>query len=108
MREALPIDQTLPRIVDALRGCPNLVPISPPGAGKTTRVPPALLEAGLVQRLILLQPRRMAARAAAARMANEQGWIVGQEVGYQVRFDKRRYNSAGCGNRRVDRTYSTP
>ena len=57
-----------------------------PGAGKTTRVPPALLAAGPV---ILLQPRRVAARAIAARIADERGWTLGGEVGWQVRFERR-------------------
>ncbi len=57
-----------------------------PGAGKTTRVPPALLDAGP---LILLQPRRVAARAVAARVAAERGWTPGQEVGWQIRFERR-------------------
>ena len=57
-----------------------------PGAGKTTRVPPALLADG---RVILLQPRRVAARAIAARIADERGWTLGREIGWQVRFDRR-------------------
>ena len=57
-----------------------------PGAGKTTRVPPALLEDGPV---ILLQPRRVAARAIAARIADERGWTLGRDVGWQVRFERR-------------------
>ena len=61
------------------------VVVAPPGAGKTTRVPPALLADGP---LILLQPRRLAARALARRIASEQGWTVGGEIGWQVRFDR--------------------
>ncbi len=57
-----------------------------PGAGKTTRVPPALMADGPV---ILLQPRRVAARAIASRVAHERGWTLGREVGWQVRFDRR-------------------
>ena len=57
-----------------------------PGAGKTTRVPPALMADGPV---ILLQPRRVAARAIASRIAFERGWTLGREVGWQVRFDRR-------------------
>ena len=60
--------------------------IAAPGAGKTTRVPPALLADGPV---ILLQPRRVAARAIAARIAAERGWTLGREVGWQVRFERR-------------------
>jgi ATP-dependent helicase HrpB len=57
-----------------------------PGAGKTTRVPPALVDRGPV---ILLQPRRVAARAVARRIADEQGWVAGHEVGWQIRFERR-------------------
>lgn len=70
--------------------------VAPPGAGKTTRIPPALAAArflggeGSARRaLVLLQPRRVAARAAAARIAEEQGWRLGEEVGYHIRFDNR-------------------
>lgn len=87
--DPLPIDKSLPAIVRALGQSPNLVIVAPPGAGKTTRVPVALVEAGLVAHtLILLQPRRVAARAAARRIAEENGWTLGKEVGYQVRFDR--------------------
>jgi ATP-dependent helicase HrpB len=67
-----------------------LVVQAPTGAGKTTRVPPALLDTGLpgAGRIILLEPRRLAARAAARRMAVERGGRLGDEIGYQVRFDK--------------------
>lgn len=57
-----------------------------PGAGKTTRVPPALIDAGPV---ILLQPRRVAARAVARRIADERNWTLGREVGWHIRFEKR-------------------
>jgi ATP-dependent helicase HrpB len=57
-----------------------------PGAGKTTRVPPALIDAGPV---ILLQPRRVAARAVARRIAEERAWTLGREIGWQIRFEKR-------------------
>ena len=79
----LPIDPILPEIVSA--GPPSrrcLVLVAPPGAGKTTRVPAALVEAGLLAAdhpaLVLLQPRRVAARAAAARIAEENGWALGE------------------------------
>ena len=66
--------------------------MAPPGSGKTTRVPAAILESGLLSAehptVIVLQPRRVAARAAAARIAEEQGWSLGDEVGYQVRFEQ--------------------
>ncbi len=95
-RPALPVDEVLPAIVDALRGTGAVVLKAPPGAGKTTRVPPAMLDAGLAEldggrpgQIVLLQPRRVAARAAAARIAEERGGQVGDEIGYQVRFERR-------------------
>jgi ATP-dependent helicase HrpB len=86
----LPIDAVLPDVVAALRQQSCLVLRAPTGAGKTTRVPPALLDAGLAGqgRILLLEPRRLAARAAARRMAAERGGRVGDEVGYHVRFDR--------------------
>src|SRR5438309_5164350 len=87
----LPIDAVLPELVAALRVAPCAVLRAPTGAGKTTRVPPALLDAGLAGagRILLLEPRRLAARAAARRMADERGGRLGDEVGYHVRFDRR-------------------
>lgn len=87
----LPIDALLPELVAKLSGGNCLVLRAPPGAGKTTRVAPALLDAGLAgkKNLLLLQPRRLAARAAAERIAQERGVTLGQEVGYQVRFERR-------------------
>ena len=82
----LPIDGEIPRIRELLDARGSLVLVAPPGSGKTTRVPPALLGAGP---LILLQPRRVAARSIARRIADEQGFEVGREVGWQVRFDRR-------------------
>jgi ATP-dependent helicase HrpB len=91
MPTPLPIDDVLPDVVRHLRAASSLVLRAPPGAGKTTRVPPALLHAGLATRgkIVVLQPRRVAARATAARIAAEQGWQLGGEVGYQVRFVNR-------------------
>ncbi|MBL9037500.1 MAG: ATP-dependent helicase HrpB [Archangium sp.] len=87
---ALPIDSLLPDITAALRTKPALVLEAPPGAGKTTRVPPALLQAGLAGagEIVVLQPRRLATRLAAARVADELGEAVGATVGYQIRFDE--------------------
>ncbi|MFO1421836.1 MAG: ATP-dependent helicase HrpB, partial [Candidatus Competibacteraceae bacterium] len=87
---ALPIEPSLAKIRAALRDSTALVLQAPPGAGKTTRVPPALLdEPWLAQKTILmLEPRRLAARAAAARMASLLGESVGQTVGYRIRFDR--------------------
>ena len=87
--EPLPIDPLLPGVADTLLSAGRLVLKAPPGAGKTTRVPPALLAAGLEGRILVLEPRRIAARAAARRIASEWGWRVGDTVGYQVRFDSR-------------------
>jgi ATP-dependent helicase HrpB len=89
----LPIDSHLPQITDAVRNHRALVLVAEPGAGKTTRVPPALLRANLLTaehpNLVMLQPRRVAARASAERIAEENGWELGREVGYHVRFDRR-------------------
>src|SRR5205085_5780781 len=86
---SLPIDALLPEIVAALRRTPNLVLEAPPGAGKTTRVPPTLLDAGLTdgREVWVLEPRRLAARLAARRVAEERGERVGEAIGYQVRFE---------------------
>src|SRR2546421_5937517 len=88
----LPIDTALPQILDVAKSARRVVIVAPPGAGKTTRVPPAILRANLLDRshpnLVMLQPRRVAARASAARIADENGWQLGREVGYHVRFDK--------------------
>ena len=86
-RPALPVDSILPEIIDSLKRCPNLVIEAPPGAGKTTRVPPALLEI-VSGEVVVLEPRRIAARMAARRVAWEAGEQVGQTVGYQVRFEE--------------------
>jgi ATP-dependent helicase HrpB len=91
MRVSLPIDPLLPQIVAHLRGNPNLVLQADPGAGKTTRVPPALLEAGLLGEgeCWILEPRRLAARLAATRVADELGEALGQRAGYAVRFEQK-------------------
>jgi ATP-dependent helicase HrpB len=86
---ALPVDPFLDHIVDELRRARAVVVTAAPGAGKTTRVPPALVPQGPV---ILLQPRRVAARTIAARIASECSWTLGREVGWQIRFD-RNYSS---------------
>jgi ATP-dependent helicase HrpB len=84
----LPIDAALPDIVAGLRRGRSLVVEAPPGAGKTTRVPRALLEASVVPgELWVLEPRRLPARLAAERVARELGQRVGETVGYTVRFE---------------------
>ncbi|MEI8196496.1 MAG: DEAD/DEAH box helicase, partial [Phycisphaerae bacterium] len=99
----LPIDDYLPAICQTLappkgNAQPaSLVLIAEPGAGKTTRVAPALLKAGLADaahpNIVLLQPRRVAARAVAQRIAQENAWTLGQQVGYHVRFERRLTNT---------------
>ena len=83
---SLPIDAILPDLVAALRTSGRAVLQAPPGAGKTTRVPLALLPE-VTGRILMLEPRRLAARAAAERMAQTLGEEVGQTVGYRIRGD---------------------
>ncbi len=86
MTDALPIDDALPGLLSALGAEGRAVLQAPPGAGKTTRVPLALHAAGLCRgRIVMLEPRRLAARAAAARMAETLGEPVGRTVGYRIR-----------------------
>ena len=84
--DPLPIDAHVDAVVDAVRRHRAAVVVAPPGAGKTTRLPPALAADGPV---LVLQPRRVAARAIARRIAEERGWTLGQEVGWHVRFERR-------------------
>jgi ATP-dependent helicase HrpB len=84
----LPIDDVLPALMQALATNTRVVLHAPPGAGKTTRAPLALLQT-LAGRIIMLEPRRLAARAAAAWMARTLGEDVGGTVGYRVRLDSR-------------------
>ena len=85
----LPIDAALPELLRALAAGPYAVLVAPPGAGKTTRVPLELLDAPWRGdgRIVMLEPRRLAARAAARRMAQTLGQEVGATVGYRVRLD---------------------
>lgn len=85
----LPIDDALPALLQALASGPYAVLVAPPGAGKTTRVPLALLDAPWrgEGRIIMLEPRRLAARAAAGQMARLLGDEVGGTIGYRVRMD---------------------
>ena len=84
---ALPIDSLIPDVMKQLRESRALVIEAPPGAGKTTRVPPALLELD-EREVLVLEPRRLAARLAARFVAGERGEAVGGTVGYQVRFEE--------------------
>lgn len=87
----LPIDTVLPDLRSALRTRHEAVLEAPPGAGKTTRVPLALLEETWLSRqtILMLEPRRLAARAAAERLASELGEKVGETVGYRIRLESR-------------------
>jgi ATP-dependent helicase HrpB len=87
----LPIERTLPEIVAATVETNRLILAAPPGAGKTTGVPPALLSCSWSDcgRILLLQPRRLAARAAAARIAAVLGEPVGETAGYRVRLERK-------------------
>src|SRR6516225_7656421 len=97
-RDPLPIDGALPSLLNALRSAWAAVLRAPTGAGKTTRVPPAIVDAGLAGNglVVMLEPRRVAARAAARRMAAEHGSPLGDVYGYQVRFDRK-----ACARTRV-------
>ena len=92
MRETdFPIQSLLPAIRASLQDHARLVLEVPPGAGKTTQVPLALLEADWLrgQKIVMLEPRRVAARAAAGFMAKQLGEAVGETVGYRIRFDNK-------------------
>ncbi len=87
----LPVRAVIPEIADALaRNCPVVLQ-APPGSGKTTLVPPALMDAPWLggRRIVLLEPRRLAARAAARRMAHLLGEAVGDRIGYHIRLERR-------------------
>ena len=88
--QSLPIDSFMPEIVASLEREPNLVLVAEPGAGKTTRLPAALLTARFAQKgqVLVLEPRRLAARMAAVRIASELDEKVGERVGYVVRFER--------------------
>ncbi len=90
MQTSLPIWQIHGQIVQTLRDGHRLVLVAPTGSGKTTQVPQMLLESGLCNgRIVILQPRRVAARTVAARVAWERHVALGGEVGYQIRFEDR-------------------
>ncbi len=85
----LPVAEALPALLESLATRPNAVLVAPPGAGKTTTVPLALLDAAWRAdgRIVMLEPRRLAARAAASRMASLIGEAPGQTIGYRTRLD---------------------
>ncbi len=110
MPAPLPIDDVLPALREAVVAGGAAVLVAPPGAGKTTRVPGAILDAGLAGTgdIVVLEPRRLAARLSAARVAHERHSTLGGEVGYEVRFDRKvggatkiRYVTEGILTRRL-------
>ena len=103
---ALPIDPILPDLMDALRTHGRAVLQAPPGAGKTTRVPLAMLDANLTTgRILMLEPRRLAARAAAERLAETLSEPTGKTIGYRMRGETARQNDA---RRSRDRRHPDP
>lgn len=93
--QPLPIDDVIPDALQSLQKHGAMVLIAAPGAGKTTRIPPAVLDAGMADlaggvpgQIVVLQPRRVAARSAAARISQERGTKLGQEIGYTVRHER--------------------
>jgi ATP-dependent helicase HrpB len=97
----LPIDAVLPELLESLGRHACAVLQAATGAGKTTRVPPALLDAGIEGRILVLEPRRLAARAAARWMAAERGTRLADVIGYHVRFDR-------CSSKRTRILVVTP
>lgn len=91
-RAPLPIDDVLPSLLGAMADNPSAILAAPPGAGKTTRVPLALVDAPWRggRKIVMLEPRRIAARAAAERLAAELGEKPGQTVGYQIRGESKK------------------
>jgi ATP-dependent helicase HrpB len=89
--DRLPIDAIMPEIQAALMTSTNAILVAEPGAGKTTRVPLAFVDAQWLhgRRIVMLEPRRLAARAAAARMAETLSVPVGETVGYTVRLERK-------------------
>src|SRR5258707_4016388 len=87
--DSLPVDEALPRLKQELAGGNACVLVAPPGAGKTTRVPLALLDAPLLagRKIVMQEPRRLAARAAPRRLAATLGDPAAETVGDRVRLD---------------------
>ena len=89
IREPLPVDVHIDRILDSVAKHGIVAVEAPPGTGKTTRVAPALMKLDAGKKIYLVQPRRLAARAVAERIAGEDGTEMGDRIGYSVRFDHR-------------------
>src|SRR5690348_9065583 len=89
MPERLPIYEIEDQIISTLGSSRRLILQAPTGSGKSTQVPQILLKHGVLQKgkVLILQPRRLAARLLASRVAQEMGVELGREVGYQVRFE---------------------
>ncbi len=86
--QSLPIDALIPEILEGVKDHAQVILTATPGAGKTTRLPPELLK--LVKgKIAILEPRRMATVGAASRVSEEKNWKLGEEVGYQVRFESK-------------------
>lgn len=85
----LPVASIAGKVNETLEGAPRLVITAPPGAGKSTLLPLSMLEAMPEGKILMLEPRRLAARQVAARMASMLGQTCGQTVGYRVRFETR-------------------
>jgi ATP-dependent helicase HrpB len=88
MLSPLPITSIIPEIIESLKLINCAIVSAPPGSGKTTRIPPALLDS-VKGKVLLLQPRRVAARSSAERIAFERGCKIGEEIGYRVRFESK-------------------
>ena len=89
-KKKLPIDDVLDELIISMQKYNHAVLQAPPGAGKTTRIPVALLDSDLYQKkIIMLQPRRLAVRSAASRLAKHYGDQLGQTVGYRMRGESR-------------------
>ena len=89
-KKKLPIDDVLDELIISMQKYNHAVLQAPPGAGKTTRIPVALLDSDLYQKkIIMLQPRRLAVRSAASRLAQHYGDQLGQTVGYRMRGESR-------------------
>lgn len=85
---SLPIDAEISKIKSLIERHQTLILMAEPGAGKTTRVPPAIADI-FQKKILVLEPRRLATVAAATRISEEQGWNLGERIGYQVRFESR-------------------